>query len=144
MQRLTVQTKVMRKRESLPRFVVVRADKLRGWNLQPKTQSMMTTVNGVDLGRRSLRWWDENRWFIQLDDTACLQAGVDTGSDVTVTLIPATKLPAELQKILDANRTAQANWERMSESEQRMFADYVAEGARPETRLRRSRRILGD
>lgn len=50
--------------------------------------------------------------------------------------------PAELEAALAAAPDARAAWDRFSYSHQREWAEYVGEAKRPETRERRSARVV--
>lgn len=80
--------KIERKDPKLPRFVVVPSMLVNDWGV---TENVTVTgeLNGVDMGRRPLKYWDENRWFIQIPEPLCKKANVDTGSLVTVTMLIA-------------------------------------------------------
>ena len=52
------------------------------------------------------------------------------------------EITAELRAALDANPEAQARFESMSPSHQREFASHVAEGVKPETRVRRADKMV--
>ncbi len=82
---LGLMAKIQRKDPKLPRFIVVPSMLVSDWGL---TENVTVTgeLNGVDMGRRPLKYWDEERWFIQIPEPLCKKANVDTGSMVTVTI----------------------------------------------------------
>ncbi len=71
------------------------------------------------------------------------RAGVARGDRVEVRIEldrepPALDVPAELQAVLDSDRTLRTAWDAMAPSHRRAWAQYVGEAARPETRARRA------
>lgn len=82
---LGLMAKIERKDPKLPRFIVVPSALVNDWGI---TENVIVTgeLNGVDMGRRSLKYWDENRWFIQVPEPLCKKANVDTGDRVTITM----------------------------------------------------------
>ncbi|MFK7769970.1 MAG: YdeI family protein [Mariniblastus sp.] len=51
-------------------------------------------------------------------------------------------VPAELQRALAANPNARTNYEKMSKTCRREYADYISDAKKPETKLRRIEKIL--
>jgi len=83
------------------------------WKLA-QTTVVDGTLNGHELGRRSLKKWDERRWFIDLPQPLCGRAKVDTGSRIQLVLQIATdKLPAELEELLATNPAAKQACDRL-------------------------------
>lgn len=80
---------IERKDPKLPRFVVIPAASVENWGIKENT-TVEGIMRGVEMGRRSLKRWDDQRWFIQLPEPLCKKAGVDTGDSVTVILRPAS------------------------------------------------------
>ncbi len=119
------------------------ASAVAAWNLEGTTV-VEGTLDGVDLGRRSLKRWDADRWFVDLPGTWCRNAGVSTGDGVELTLrIASSELPQELARLIAESATAQAAWRRLTASQQRMLREHVLAAKRPKTRERRARRGLG-
>ena len=56
---------IERKQAELPSFVVIPAAEVARWKLRATT-TVEGTLDGVPLGRRSLKRWDDQRWFIEL------------------------------------------------------------------------------
>ena len=138
-----VRTEVERKDPSLPRFVVVPAARVAAWKLQ-ETTVVEVALEGVPLGRRSLKRWGSDRdvWFLDLTEAHCRRAGVDTGDRVEVEIRMAdTALPEELRTILASDSDARAAWDGMTASARRRFAEHVRAGKAPETRRRRAAKI---
>ncbi len=135
---------VERKRPSLPRFVVAPATALAPWSLQGTT-IVEVTVEGVDVGRRSLKRWEEyDGWFFDLTERQCGDAGVDTGDGVSVELrLATTAPPPELRELIDDNRVAKRAWDSLSDARRRMISEHVRAAKREDTRRRRASRALG-
>lgn len=87
---VTLSGQIERKARHLPRFVVVPAQLLKGWQLGGTTvvEAMM---NGIAVGRRSLKRWDDDRWFVELAQPMSERIGVDTGDPVTLSLRLASR-----------------------------------------------------
>lgn len=145
MTRRTVRTTaaVERKDPSLPRFVVVADDDVSAWALDGTTV-VEVTLNGTDLGRRTLKRWPErNGWFFDLPEAHCQHAGVDTGDAVRAELTRAdTSPPEELRQVIASDDEAAERWEKMSPARRRQIAEHVRSAKRPETRRRRARKAL--
>ncbi len=88
---LGLMAKIQRKDPKLPRFIVVPSMLVKDWGITENV-TIIGELNGVEMGRRSLKYWDEERWFIQIPEPLCKKANVDTGDLVTVTMYLA---PAE-------------------------------------------------
>lgn len=126
-----------------PRFVVVPASAVAPWRLDGTTV-VEGTIDGTPLGRRTIKRWDEDRWFVDLPESVCRAAGVDTGDRVELEIrIASTELPAELASLLSRSSRARERWEGLSASRRRMLREHVLAARRPETRERRARRALG-
>ena len=119
-------------------------DKVDPWRLQGTT-TVEVTINGVDIGRRSLKRWDErNSWWMDLSEAACRQADIETGDRVKLTLtIASEELPAELEELISRNREAHIRWERLTPGQQRMLREEVLAAKQSNTRARRAKRSLG-
>ena len=134
---------IARKDPRLPRFVVVPSSAIDAWNLT-QTTVVEGTLNGHELGRRSLKKWDAQRWFIELPQPLCERAKVDTGSRVQLSLeIAPDRLPAELEEFLARNPAAKQAWDRLSQGSQRMLRENVAAAKQSATRARRAAAALG-
>jgi hypothetical protein len=128
----------------LPRYVVVPASAVGPWRLDGTTV-VEGTIAGTPLGRRSLKRWDGERWFLDLPDSLCRKAGVDTGDSVALELrLASTELPDELASLLAGSPEARKRWEGLSASRRRMLREHVLAAKRAETRRRRSRAALLD
>lgn len=133
---------IERKDQRLPRFVVVPADLLKGWKLADTTV-VEAMINGVTVGRRSLKKWDDDRWFVELAQPVCERAGVDTGDRVNLFLHEASdELPDELTTVLAESRRAQAAWAKLTPAQQRMLREEIFAAKSADTRRRRAERAL--
>ncbi|MDE2849757.1 MAG: YdeI/OmpD-associated family protein [Acidobacteriota bacterium] len=140
---ITLRSRVERHQPDLPRFVVVPDSAVASWKLGGTTV-VEGTAGGFDLGRRSLKRWDADRWFLDLPGKWCRDAGVSTGDEVELTLrVASSALPAELARLIGESASAQAAWQRLTASQQRMLREHVLAAKRSETRERRARRGLG-
>ena len=135
--------RVERKAESLPRFIVVPAAAVADWNLSATT-TVEGTLNSVDLGRRGLKKWDEQRWFFELPDPVCRRAGVDVGDTVRLELRRASEeMPAELTELISSNPQAKQAWEALSPGSRRMLREDMLRARQSATRMNRAKRALG-
>ena len=87
---LGLMAKIQRKDPKLPRFIVVPSMLVADWGVTENV-TIVGELNGVDLGQRSLKRWDADRWFIQVPEPVCKKANVDTGDMVTVTMLIASE-----------------------------------------------------
>jgi hypothetical protein len=85
---LGLMAKIQRKDPKLPRFIVLPSMLVSDWGVEENI-IVIGELNGVDMGRRQLKRWDGERWFIQLPEPLCKKANVDTGDMVTVTMLIA-------------------------------------------------------
>ena len=144
MKAVRVRALVERKATSLPRFVVVPSSPLKAWRLEGTTP-VEVAAGGVSLGRRNLKRWGKGRdcWFIDLSDSLCRRAGVDTGDRITLELRKASEaLPTELSRLLENSETARRAWAARTASQQRMLADNVRAARQSSTRARRAAKAL--
>jgi hypothetical protein len=140
---LNVTSSIEHKHEGLPRFICIPMSKVDPWKLQGTT-TVEVTMNGVDIGRRSLKRWDDrNCWFMDLSSDACRKAKVETGDRVKLILkIASEELPAELAHLFEKNSQARARWERLTLGQKRMLREEVLSAKQAETRARRAARAL--
>lgn len=138
-----LETVVQRNHPQLPRYVVVNSRILNAWRLDGNTVVVEGTINGTDLGRRSLKRWDDQRWFIDLPTPLCNRAQIDTGSLITLVLrIASSDLPEELQLLLRNDPSAKAVWEDLTRSQKRMLCEHIRAAKQSATRERRAVRAL--
>lgn len=134
---------IQRKDPRLPRFVVIPAQLLTPWSLSGTTVTE-ANLNGTEIGRRTLKPWDADRWFVELSEPICRLVGVETGDRVRVSLrLASTGLPAELAGVIAKHSKAKAVWASLSVSQQRMIREQVLAAKAPDTRRRRAERALG-
>ena len=140
---LALQAVIERKAPNLPRFVVIPAVHLATWHLAGTTV-IEGSLNEVPLGRRSLKPWDSDRWFLELPGPLCAKAGVDVGDRVRLTIQRAPEeLPLELAELLRSDAQAKAQWTALTPAQQRMLREHVMEARHSTTRARRAARGLG-
>lgn len=84
---VSVTAKVARKRDDLPRFVVIPASAVAEWELTG-TSPVDVTINGVRVERRNFRFWDTAKWFFSITLKDCKKVGIDTGDTVELVISP--------------------------------------------------------
>ena len=143
MKALTLVSTVEHKHQGLPRFVCIPMSKVDPWKL-PGTTTVEGALNSVDIGRRSLKRWDDrNCWFMDLPDVLCRKATVQTGDRVKLNLrIASEELPEELAWLIKNNPTARNRWERLTPGQQRMLREEIFAAKQPGTRERRALKSL--
>ncbi len=138
---LSVTVPIERKQPDIPRYVVIPTVLIEPWDLLGTTV-IEGTLNGVSIGRRTIKHWDDKRWFIEIPESLCRQAKVDTGDTISLEIRRAsTELPEELSALLADNVAAKAMWDRLSKSRQRMFSEHVGSAKNPQTRIRRAAQL---
>jgi hypothetical protein len=96
------------------------------------------TINEHDVGRRTLKRWDESRWFVEVTAEICRKLKIDTGSVVTLALtFIKDELPDELQRLFLNNKEAELAWIRLGQSRQRQLLESLFAAKKQETRDRR-------
>lgn len=134
---------IERKLQKLPRYVVVPTHALAAWRIH-QTTTIRGTINGFDLGRRSLKKWDHDRWFIDLPEPICRRASVDVGQLVYLHIMVASeKLPDELHELISHNTKAHHAWNALTPGSQRIIRENVAAAKLANTRNRRASLALG-
>jgi hypothetical protein len=140
---VNVSCQIERKAQRLPRYLVVPAHLLEKWKLVGTTV-VEAIINGIAVGRRSLKKWDDDRWFIELAQTMCERIGVDTGDRVNLSLrLAPDELPDELATVLIESRRARAAWATLTPAEQRRVREEIFAAKSAATRRRRAERALG-
>jgi Bacteriocin-protection, YdeI or OmpD-Associated len=133
---------IERKALELPRFIVIPSRLVAPWKLRGTT-ALEGTLNGISLGRRTIKRWDEERWFIEIPEPLCRQAGVDTGDTVRLVLsVAPEEMPGVLVEVLESDPAALARWQRLTPGQQRMLREDVFAAKAPETRRKRALRAL--
>ena len=139
---LRVEALVERHHAEMPRYVVLPNAVVAGLRLEDTTV-VEGLLNGMNLGRRSLKRWDEEKWFLELAESWCRKTGIATGDHVELTLrVASTDLPEELAQVLSESEEARAAWGSMTASQRRILRENVLAAKRPATRSRRARRLL--
>lgn len=124
----------------VPRFVVYPG---RAWD-ESGTFTVEVSLNGVSIGLRNLIPWKERGWHFGLSQPMCRKVGVEMGDRVQVEMRkPGDPRPAELRDFLEGDWKAQKAWNGLSEADRRDFVLFVAGAKKPETRMRRARRLVG-
>lgn len=140
---ITVTSKVIRHNPQFSRLVTIPLAELEPWKLTGTT-TVEGTINHTDLGRRSLKRWDERQcWWIDLPEPLCKKARLETGDQVQLTIrLVSQDLPDELKDLLSNNSVAKANWEKLTHSQQRMLREDIFAAKTSSTRRRRAERLL--
>ena len=139
---LSLDTIVEREHPQMPRFLVLPNTALESWGLTGTTV-VECSLNGIEIGRRTLKRWDAERWFIDLPERLCLKVEIDKGDSVELTCrIASTHLPKELQLLIEKEPAAKSTWDGLTESQQRMLREHVAAAKQSLTRERRAVRAL--
>jgi len=138
-----VTTKVIRHHPQFSRLVTIPIEQIAKWKLT-ETTTIEGTINGAELGRRSLKRWDErNCWWIDLPEPLCKKAKLETGDEVKLTIRLASEdLPPELEQLLKENATAKANWTKLTTAQQRMLREDIFAAKTSATRIKRATRVL--
>lgn len=144
MKSLNVTSIIEHKHEGLPRFVCIPMKEVDPWNLQGTT-TVELSINGVQVGRRSLKRWDDrNCWWIDLSNDVCRKVKIETGDRVELNLtIASEELPTELQTLISKNAKARRRWESLTSGQQRMLREEVLAAKHSATRARRAAQSLG-
>lgn len=144
MKSLSVTSIIEHKHEGLPRFVCIPMKAVEPWKLSGTT-TVALSINGVQVGRRSLKRWDDrNCWWMDLSNDVCRKAKIETGDRVKMNLtIASEELPAELLTLISENPKARRRWESLTSGQQRMLREEVLAAKQSATRSRRAARALG-
>lgn len=138
--RIVFDAVVERLAPEVPRFVVYPG---RAWD-ETGTFLVSVTLNGVEVGLRSLIPWKERGWHFGLSEPLCRLARVDTGDRVTVEMSkPSDPRPHELREMLASSPGAAHKWAALTPPQQRDLILFVADAKKPETRKGRARKWLG-
>jgi hypothetical protein len=140
---IVVTTKVIRHHPQLSRLVTIPLDVIAPWKLDATTV-VEATINEIDLGRRSLKRWDDRQcWWIDLPGPLCKKAGIDEGDEVTLKISLASEdLPEELSSLLQKSQLARERWDALTRNQQRMLREMIIEAKTSATRTRRATRLL--
>ena len=139
---ISLAVEIRQKHEQLPPYVEIPASAVAAWRLEGTT-TVLVAIGESHPERRSLKRWDDDRWFIDLPRPLLVAAERSVGEEVTVSLsLAPTDLPEELREILTSNPKAAARWEKMSASHRRSLREHVLAAMKSETRRRRAKRAL--
>lgn len=143
MKEIVVTSKVIRHQPQLSRLVTIPLSKIAPWKLNGTT-TVEGTINDTELGRRSLKRWDEREcWWIDLPEPLCRKAKLETGDTVKLRLRLASEdLPQELTQLLNENPAAKARWSSLTPAQQRMLREEIFAAKTSATRRRRVEKIL--
>ncbi len=140
--KIELEALVERKDPRLPRYVVVPADFVTALDITTTTV-VEGTLNGGDLGRRTLKRWDDARWFLDLPQGLCKERGIDAGSQIQLVLKVAAELMApELRELLESNPEARRVWSALTVNQQRMLREEILRLKQSGARRRRALRAL--
>jgi len=130
---------VERKRGEMAGFVVVPARRVAAWGLT-ETTTVEGTLEGVGIGRRSLRRRDGDGWVIELPGPLWDAVGVEAGGRARLVInVASVELPAELQALIESVPEAMTRWEARTAAQKRMLREEVLAARTPATRERRAR-----
>lgn len=133
---------IERHHEQMSRFVIVPSHEIADWRLT-ETTVVEARVNKRELGRRALKYWDQDRWFIELPDKYCTANKLEVGGRIELEIERVSNdLPEELLEVLEGSAKARETWQSMSRSRQRMIRESVIGGKQKATRVRRAKAAL--
>jgi hypothetical protein len=139
---LKIDVRIERKHAEAPAFVVIPATRVARWKLTGTT-TVEGTFDGVSLGRRSLKRWDEERWFIELRRDLLDAVGKSPGDRATLVIHRAsTEVPAELKRLIDTDSEARKRWQSCTDAQRRMVREDIFAAKSSGARERRARRAL--
>ena len=140
---ISVTSTIIRHNPQFSRLVTIPLDKVAPWKLN-ETTVVEGTINGVEIGRRSLKRWDDrNCWWIDLPDPLCKKIGLETGDEVKLSIRLASEdLPDELKELLRKNAISKSRWEKLTRAQQRMLREEIFAAKSSATRIRRAEKIL--
>ena len=126
MKEIVVTTKVIRHHPQFSRLVTIALDEVAPWKLTGTT-TVEGIINDTELGRRSLKRWDEREcWWIDLPEPLCKKARFETGDSVQLTIRLASEdLPQELKQLLKENSDAKVRWTKLTPAQQRMLREEI-------------------
>src|SRR6476661_4403786 len=136
---------VIRHNPQFSRLVTIPLDVIAPWKIE-HTTVIEGTINGVHLGRRSLKRWDDrNCWWIDLPEPLCKKASLETGSAVELVIqLASEELPAELRNVLKENAAATRKWNKLTKAQQRMLREDLLSAKTSATRVKRAEKWLLD
>jgi Bacteriocin-protection, YdeI or OmpD-Associated/Domain of unknown function (DUF1905) len=140
---ITITSTVTRHNPQFSRLVTIPLDVVAPWKLSGTTV-VEGTINGNEIGRRSLKRWDDrNCWWIDLPEPLCKKAKLETGDKVTLKIrLASENLPEELKRLLKDVPVAKNKWDKLTVAQQRMLREEIFAAKNSETRTRRARKVL--
>jgi hypothetical protein len=139
---VSLEVTIEQKAAALPAYVVVPAAKVARWKLEATT-TIEGTLDGVALGRRSLKRWDEARWFVELTKGILAEVGKRVGDRAKLRMsVASAELPAELVRLIERDAAARARWEAHTDAQKRMLREHVFDARSSEARARRAEKAL--
>jgi hypothetical protein len=126
------------------RLVTIPLDEIAMWKLNGTTV-VEGTINDTELGRRSLKRWDDRQcWWIDLPEPLCKKTNLEVGDTVKLKIhLASDELPEELKHLLKKSSAAKARWEKLTTAQQRMLREEIFAARTSETRARRAEKALG-
>jgi len=139
---ITITSTVTRHHPQFARLVTIPLETVAPWKLSDTTV-IEGTINDTELGRRSLKRWDDRKcWWIDLPEPLCKRAKLETGDEVTLKIRLASEdLPDELSQVLK-DRKARAKWDTLTQPQQRMLREDIYAAKSSEARTRRAKKVL--
>jgi hypothetical protein len=139
---ITCEVLIERKRGNVPAFVVVAASAIAKWRLAGTT-TVVGTLDGEPLGRRSLKRLDDERWFVELrpETLDAIEKGPGERAKLRLEVAP-TELPKELAELIERDASAREKWLALTESQRRMLREEVLGAKSSAARQRRAERAL--
>jgi len=139
---ITITSTVTRHHPQFARLVTIPLETVAPWKLSDTTV-IEGTINDTELGRRSLKRWDDRKcWWIDLPEPLCKRAKLETGDEVTLKIRLASEdLPDELSQVLK-DRKARAKWDTLTQAQQRMLREDIYAAKSSEARTRRATKVL--
>jgi hypothetical protein len=139
---VSMEVVVERKQGEMAGFVVVPARRVAVWGLT-ETTTVEGTLDGVAIGRRSLRRRDGEGWVIELPGPLFAAVGKEAGGRARLVIrVASVDLPAELQTLVESVPEARERWEARTVAQKRMLREEVLAARTPATRERRARLAL--
>jgi hypothetical protein len=140
---ISISTTVIRHHPQLSRLATIPLEKVTPWKLE-NTTVVEGTINGIEMGRRSMKRWDEKQcWWIDLPEPLCKKVKIEVGDRVELKLRLASKeLPNELSELLARSSTAKTRWEKLTSAQKRMLREEIFAAKSSEARTRRAEKQL--
>jgi hypothetical protein len=123
-------------------YVVIPAAKVARWKLDATT-TIEGSLDGVALGRRSLKRRNGAHWFVELPQGILSTVGKSVGARARLVISMASvSLPDELKTLVADDAAAQRCWDAYSEAQKRGLREHILGAKSSEARLRRARQAL--